>query len=132
MNQLNALETILSPKYFAIGDIKISFIDYKLLVTLSDLHQEYCMASRFPSSEINEQIDESLTRILKVYREDVKSALFSHYGASWEYPRVDAIEVDFEDDTKTWYLLDRRDDSFTNSGNRLKRISDDIQEKLQE
>ncbi len=131
MAESQTLQLIRSPKYETEDDVKVSFVDYRLLITLSNLHQNHCSAPCDKHPTIQE-ISASLTRILRTYRKDVKRANFGHYGAMWGYPETDSIEVTFRDGRETQYLLDRNAESFILSHCRLKHVPDAIDEKLQD
>ena len=127
----STLQMVRSPEYVTEGDIPISIVDHKLIVTLSDLHMERCTASCTEEPVIQE-VNNSLTRILNYYRKNIEKAGFNHYGAMWGFPETDSIEVEFVNGRKTQYLLDRDPKSSALSHYSLKHIPDAINEKLQD
>ena len=128
------LELIRSPKYVGDRDIPLSYVDWRLLVTLSEIHYNNCLV--MCNAEYLKDVDNALTRILVSYNrrmwagQEIFSTSFDHSGGMWGYPETDGIEVKYIDRTTGKYLLERNTNKFLASG-RLKNIPLAIHERLQ-
>ena len=133
------LELVRSPKYTSDGDIPINYVDWRILVTLSNVHCENC-SEMYKSHGVLEEVNNTLTRILGYHHKkriwpgekEIFSASFDHGGAMWGYPETDAIEVKYVDGTAGKYLLERNESRFIASGRCIKQIPLAIHEKLQD